>query len=301
MNRRFDGALFTLAVLLLWELLYRVVGSAGLSSPLTTFAAVVHLLSSGAFWKNVSAVVFSLAGGLAIGLLLGLSRFAGDVFDPILNALTAIPKITLYPVILLFFGLGMEAKVAFGTIHGIFPVIILTMNGVRNISPVVRKAAMRLTPAQTIRTVLLPAALPEIVSGMRIGVSLALLGTLIGELFASDRGIGFMLIQSVEHSDVPTTMAITVLLFAVAVVGGMATAVCIRAAERWTYDRKRRRLTPRLRSMSAASPIRSSRKAAGRRCARSTGSTCGSRRASSSASSVPRAAASRRCWKSLPV
>ena len=232
MNRRFDGALFTLAVLLLWELLYRVVGSAGLSSPLTTFAAVVHLLSSGAFWKNVSAtadafalaVVFSLAGGLAIGLLLGLSRFAGDVFDPILNALTAIPKITLYPVILLFFGLGMEAKVAFGTIHGIFPVIILTMNGVRNISPVVRKAAlaMRLTPAQTIRTVLLPAALPEIVSGMRIGVSLALLGTLIGELFASDRGIGFMLIQSVEHSDVPTTMAITVLLFAVAVVGGMA-------------------------------------------------------------------------------
>jgi NitT/TauT family transport system permease protein len=80
---------------------------------------------------------------------------------------------------------------------------------------------MRLTPAQTIRTVLLPAALPEIVSGMRIGVSLALLGTLIGELFASDRGIGFMLIQSVEHSDVPTTMAITVLLFAVAVAGGI--------------------------------------------------------------------------------
>jgi NitT/TauT family transport system permease protein len=231
MSRRFDGVLFTLAVLALWELLYRVVGSSGLSSPLTTLGTVGHLLTSDAFWKNASAtaeafafaVAFSLVGGLAIGLLLGLSRFAGDVFDPILNALTAIPKITLYPVILLFFGLGMEAKVAFGTIHGIFPVIILTMNGVRNIRPVVRKAAraMRLTPAQTIRTVLLPAALPEIVSGMRIGVSLALLGTLIGELFASDRGIGFMLIQSVEHSDVPTTMAITVLLFAVAVAGGI--------------------------------------------------------------------------------
>jgi NitT/TauT family transport system permease protein len=231
MSRRFDGVLFTLAALALWELLYRIVGSSGLSSPLTTLGAVGHLLTSDAFWKNASAtaeafafaVAFSLVGGLAIGLLLGLSRFAGDVFDPILNALTAIPKITLYPVILLFFGLGMEAKVAFGTIHGIFPVIILTMNGVRNIRPVVRKAAraMRLTPGQTIRTVLLPAALPEIVSGMRIGVSLALLGTLIGELFASDRGIGFMLIQSVEHSDVPTTMAITVLLFIVAVAGGI--------------------------------------------------------------------------------
>jgi NitT/TauT family transport system permease protein len=232
MNRRYDGALFTVAVLVLWELLYRVIGSSAISSPLVTLATVAHLLTSGPFWQNAAAtgeafalaVAFSLIGGLAIGLVLGLSRFAGDVFDPVLNALTAIPKITLYPVILLFFGLGMEAKVAFGTIHGIFPVIILTMNGVRNIRPVVRKAAraMRLTPGQTIRTVLLPAALPEIVSGMRIGVSLALLGTLIGELFASDRGIGFMLIQSVEHSDVPTTMAITVLLFAVAVAGGLA-------------------------------------------------------------------------------
>jgi len=232
MNRRFDGLLFTIAVLLLWQLLFRVVGASGISSPVTTLAAVAHLLGNGRFWQNVGAtgeafafaVVFALAGGLAIGLVLGLSRFAGDVFDPILNALTAIPKITLYPVILLFFGLGMEAKVAFGTIHGIFPVIILTMNGVRNISPVVRKAArvMRLTPAQTIRNVLLPAALPEIFSGMRIGVSLALLGTLVGELFASDRGIGFMLMQGVEHSDVPTVMALTLLLFAVAVVGGLA-------------------------------------------------------------------------------
>jgi NitT/TauT family transport system permease protein len=219
-------------VLLVWDALYHVVGSSGLSSPLTTLAAAVHLLSTGSFWQNVVAtadafalaVVFSLGGGLAIGLVLGLSRFAGDVFDPILNALTAIPKITLYPVILLFFGLGMEAKVAFGTIHGIFPVIILTMNGVRNITPVVRKAAraMRLTPAQTVRTVLLPAALPEIFSGMRIGISLALLGTLVGELFASDRGIGFMLMQSVEHGDVPNVMAITLLLFAVAVAGGIA-------------------------------------------------------------------------------
>jgi NitT/TauT family transport system permease protein len=232
MSRRFDGLLFTIGLLLLWELLYRIVGSSGLSSPITTLVTVAHLLGSGRFWQNVAAtadafalaVAFSLGGGLAIGLLLGLSRFAGDVFDPILNALTAIPKITLYPVILLFFGLGLSAKVAFGTIHGIFPVIILTMNGVRNISPVVRKAArvMRLTPAQTIRCVLLPAALPEIFSGMRIGVSLALLGTLVGELFASDRGIGFMLIQSVEHSDVPTVMALTLLLFAVAVIGGLA-------------------------------------------------------------------------------
>jgi NitT/TauT family transport system permease protein len=237
-----DALLFLVAVLVAWELFYRRVGDAGLASPLATFAQAGKLLADGGFWHNAQAtgyafalaVVLSLAGGLAIGLVLGLSRFAGDVADPMLNALSALPKITLYPVILLFFGLGMPAKVAFGTIHGIFPVIILTMNGVRNISPVIRKAArsMRLTPWQTVRTVMLPAALPEIFSGLRIGIALALLGTLIGELFASDRGIGFLLMQSVEHQDVPTIMALTVLLFAVAVLGGIGLLRIDRALHR---------------------------------------------------------------------
>jgi len=232
MRNRLDALVFALAVLVAWQLFYLRVGDAGLASPVATFVTVGKLLVAGDFWHNaaatayavVLAVAISVIGGLALGLFLGLSRFAGDVADPMLNALSALPKITLYPVILLFFGLGMPAKVAFGTIHGIFPVIILTMNGVRNISPVVRKVArsMRLTPWQTVRTVLLPAALPEIFSGLRIGIALALLGTLIGELFASDRGIGFLLMQSVEHQDVPTIMALTLMLFAVAVIGGIA-------------------------------------------------------------------------------
>ena len=231
MRQQLDGAIFIIVILVAWELLFRVVGDAGLSSPGTTLLTVAKLLVDGSFWNNAAAtgyavllaVAISLIGGLALGLWFGLSRFAGDVADPMLNTLSSLPKITLYPVILLLFGLGMAAKVAFGTIHAIFPVIILTMNGVRNISPVVRKAAraMHLTPWQTVRTVLLPAALPEIFSGLRIGIALALLGTLIGELFASDRGIGFLLMQSVEHQDVPTIMAITVMLFAIAVLGGI--------------------------------------------------------------------------------
>jgi NitT/TauT family transport system permease protein len=231
MRDRLDVIWFVAALLAAWELLYHAVGDAGLAPPGTTLITVGKLLVDGGFWHNAAAtgyafllaVIISVVGGLVIGLGLGLSRFAGDVADPMLNALSALPKITLYPVILLFFGLGMPAKVAFGTIHGIFPVIILTMNGVRNISPVVRKVArsLRLTPWQTVRTVLLPAALPEIFSGLRIGIALALLGTLIGELFASDRGIGFLLMQSVEHQDVPTIMALTLMLFGVAVAGGM--------------------------------------------------------------------------------
>ena len=69
----------------------------------------------------VWALLIAIGAGLLIGLVLGMSRLAGEVAEPILNALYAIPKITLYPVILLMFGLGLPAKIAFGTIHGIFP------------------------------------------------------------------------------------------------------------------------------------------------------------------------------------
>ena len=79
------------------------------------------------------ASVLSIAGGTLVGLWLGLRQFAGDVADPILGALYSLPKITLYPIILLIFGLGISAKIAFGAIHGFFPIAIFTMNAARNV------------------------------------------------------------------------------------------------------------------------------------------------------------------------
>jgi NitT/TauT family transport system permease protein len=226
-----DIPAFTLTCLALWELLYLRVGPEGLSPPLETIVAIGKLLASPQFLQNVEAtgwafllaLAIAVVGGLAIGLFLGLVPLAGEVAAPILNALAALPKITLYPVILLIFGLGLAAKVAFGTIHGIFPIVILTMNGIRTIRPVVRKTgrALRLTRAQTIRTLLLPAALPEIFSGLRMGVGLCLFGTLIGELFASDRGIGFVLMRDMQNQDIPDITAIAVMLFGVAIAAGI--------------------------------------------------------------------------------
>jgi NitT/TauT family transport system permease protein len=105
--------------------------------------------------------------------------------------------------------------VAFGALHGIFPMIIFTMSGVKNVKPVLLKSAkaLRLSPAASMRHILIPAALPEIFTGFRIGFSLTLLGTLVGELFASDRGLGFMLIRAIEHNDAATILALTLLLF----------------------------------------------------------------------------------------
>ncbi len=119
----------------------------------------------------VMALIPAIVSGLTIGFTLGYSRSAAQTFEPILVAFYSIPKITLYPILLLIFGLGISAKVAFGTIHGIIPIALFTMNAVRNVRPVLIKTGkvMQLSQADMVRTILFPAALPEIFTGLRVG------------------------------------------------------------------------------------------------------------------------------------
>jgi NitT/TauT family transport system permease protein len=238
-STRFDHALLVAGFLAFWQLLHWAVGPDVVSSPWATIARAVELLGTPTFWGHVNATltafalasVISIAGGIALGLWLGLRRFAGDVADPILGTLYSIPKITLYPIILLMFGLGVSAKIAFGVIHGIFPIAIFTMNAVRNVAPVFRRTArvMRLSPVATAATIMAPAALPEILAGIRVGVALTLLGTLIGELFAATSGLGFVLIRAMDVHAVVDILAITLLLFCFAA----GVNASLRLVERW--------------------------------------------------------------------
>ncbi|MEO7032170.1 MAG: ABC transporter permease subunit [Burkholderiaceae bacterium] len=198
---------------------------------MTTLQQVWYEISDVEFAANLAetskafsvALLISLVGGAVVGILLGARRLAGDVFEPLLIALYSIPKIALYPVILLMFGLGISAKIAFGAIHGIIPVMIITMTAVRNVRPVYRRAIQshRLTAWQGMVHVLIPATVPEIVAGLRIGFSLTLLGTLLGEMFASQRGIGHLLMIAIERNDAATIMALALMLFIFATVVSM--------------------------------------------------------------------------------
>jgi NitT/TauT family transport system permease protein len=210
------------ALLLLWQGLHAVAGSLVLPSPLGSAERLAAIMSDPEFaghaWETGRAFAVALliawAGGLGLGVLLGAHRLSGEVAEPMLVALYSIPKITLYPVILLFFGLGVSAKIAFGALHGIIPVAIFSMNAVRNIRPVYLRSAraMRLAPLQAALHVMVPASLPEIVSGFRVGFALTLLGTMIGEMFASQRGIGYMLVKAMENNEPETIMALALLL-----------------------------------------------------------------------------------------
>jgi NitT/TauT family transport system permease protein len=137
----------------------------------------------------------------------------------VLVALYSIPKITLYPIVLLAFGIGMPAKIAFGAIHGIMPIAIFAMARCATSIPFTSSTArvMRLPPLRIASRVLLPAAIPEIFTGIRIGFSLTLIGTLLGEMFASQRGIGHLLMQAIGLHNVRMIMALTLLLVVIAV------------------------------------------------------------------------------------
>jgi len=222
-----DAIAMTLVVLAIWEGLFAYAGDVAITSPLATFRYAATLLGSATFWPHVAATMLAFAyallisavAGVALGLWLGLRRIAGDVAEPMLVALYTIPKVTLYPVMLLAFGLGLSAKVAFGVIHGMIPIVLFTLGAVKTLPPVYLRSAraMRLTSLQTGWRVLLPAVLPEVVSGLRIGFSVTLLGVLIGEMFASQRGLGFLIINGISSHNVRLTTAVTllVMLFAI--------------------------------------------------------------------------------------
>lgn len=226
--RGLDGLWLLIALILIWQLLHEWAGDVALTSPATTISHALTLLDSKRFWphayESLRALGLALAiaslGGLGLGVWLGAHRLSGQVAEPLLIALYSIPKVTLYPLILLVFGLGLSAKVAFGAIHGVIPIAIFTLNAVRAIKPVHLKTAkaLRLTPWQAFAHVWLPAALPEILAGQRVGFSLTLLGVLIGEMFASQRGVGFLIMNAIGLNDVKQIMAL-VLMIAVVSVG----------------------------------------------------------------------------------
>lgn len=212
-----------------WQGLHLWVGESALASPAATVRYGASLVASDDFWPHLretlkafaAGYALAVALGLATGFWLGFHRVSGEVLEPMVVAVYSLPKVTLYPILLLAFGLGISAKIAFGTLHGVIPIILFTLSAVRNVRPILLKTgrALRLTPLQTATSILFPAALPEIFTGLRIGFSLTLIGVLLAEMFASQRGLGFLLMNGIGLHNVELVMAVTLMIvvFAAAV------------------------------------------------------------------------------------
>jgi NitT/TauT family transport system permease protein len=221
-NSLHNATVLIVGVFVLWQVMYWVVGDIALRSPWQTIAYLPELARIHEFWRHLSntlqafgmALVLAVVLGLLIGFTLGLHKLSAAAMEPMLVAMYSIPKITLYPILLLVFGLGMSAKVVFGAIHGIIPVALFTLAAVRGIKPILLKTGrvLKLDATRMVRSILFPAAVPEVFTGIRVGFSLTLIGTVLGEMFAAQHGLGYLLMNAIGLYNVDVIMSVTFLL-----------------------------------------------------------------------------------------
>lgn len=196
----------SLAVFLLaWQAIV-VIGSYPpfiLPGPLTVAQRFGKAWTDGTMWPHFSTTLvevllgFALGASLALvtGVLLARSRLAEKLLSPYLVAAQATPVLALAPLIALWFGSGLLSKLVITSLIVFFPIAVATMVGLRSVDPRLLEMArsFRATPSQVVRRVEIPAALPAILGGMRVGVTLAVIGAIIGEWAGGDKGLGVLI------------------------------------------------------------------------------------------------------------
>lgn len=217
------------ALLAIWEiaarsgLLYRDV----VPSLLLILRALAHLLAEPTFYANLGvtagevalAILIGGGGGVAVGILLGSNRFLQRAYEPLLHYLGPTPKIIFFPLLIMWFGVGPGSKVAMGALSSFFPVAISVAAAMREIDTVLIRVGLsfRLNVGQMISKIYLPAMRAPVINGLRIGLGVAIIGTLLAETKLANQGLGYAVIQTYATFDMPRMYALLIVVFLLAV------------------------------------------------------------------------------------
>ena len=141
------------------------------------------------------ALVFAWTLGIGVGTLAGLRPFLGATAGPLLSSMFAVPLISWYPLFMVWFGIGIASKITYAIVSGFFPIAINTMNGIRAVDRqyFLLGRALGCSRRQIVFGILLPMAMPSMVSGLRIGTGLVVIGVIVAEMLASLGGIGYLI------------------------------------------------------------------------------------------------------------
>jgi ABC-type nitrate/sulfonate/bicarbonate transport system permease component len=218
-----------LVVLAIWEamsrsgLLYRDV----VPSLVAIGRALFVLLASPNFYFHLAvtageigaAVAIGSALGLVAGIVLGANRFLSQAYESFLYYLGPTPKIIFFPIMIMWFGVGSESKIALGVLSCFFPVALSVAAGMRQIDKSLVRVgrSFRANTWQMIRKIYLPAMRHPVINGIRLGFGVALIGTLLAETKLSNKGIGFLIINAYTTFDMPRMYAMLIVLFALAI------------------------------------------------------------------------------------
>jgi ABC-type nitrate/sulfonate/bicarbonate transport system permease component len=202
------GPLVFVVLIALWQLgsSYGVISPIALPAPSQAFAALVDLIRTGTLWKHLGASIERLvvgwtlgtALGIAVGLTIGLFSLVRAGLLPLVSAIFPIPKIALLPLFVIWFGTGEGSKIATILFGAFFPTVIATYGGVDNVDRgLIRMGqSFGLTWLSIVRKIIIPGALPAILSGFRISVSIAIVLLVAAEMIGAQYGIGAYVLEA---------------------------------------------------------------------------------------------------------
>ena len=236
-----------IALLAFWQFSSgRLIDPLFVSAPNLVGLRLWRWILDGTLWSNLSVTLYATALGFIIGALVGFvlglvfGRYqtVADIFDPYITALYSIPKIALAPLFIIWFGIGIESKVAVSAAIVFFVVFLNTYAGVRDVNPLFIHATriMGGNEAHVLQHVVIPSATSWVITGLKVSVPYALVGTVIGEFMSANRGIGYIIATATGLFD---TTSVYAGLLVLGVVGAVIN-VALKHAETWLLRWKAR-------------------------------------------------------------
>jgi NitT/TauT family transport system permease protein len=222
-----------------WEIIGRQIDPLFMSYPTAVFASTIRLIENGELVTALSSslrsffISFSISCfiGLSLGLMIGRYRVVEAAADWLVNALYSTPLVAIIPLVILWFGLGNVAKIFIISLLAFFPILINTISGVRNVPAhlVELGNAFGAKEHQIFTKVILPSALPYMMTGVRLGIGRAIIGMVVAEFFTAITGLGALIVKYGNQYDTATMFVpIFVLMFL-----GVISSVLVKKAEQW--------------------------------------------------------------------
>ena len=194
-------------------------------------ASIWKLLANPAFYANLQVTAWEIFLSLAIGsvlgiivgILLGANRFLALAYEPYVYYLAPTPRIIFFPVMIMWFGVGIASKIALGALSCFFTVALSTAGGMRQIDKVLVRVGrtFRATPLQMAMKIYLPAMRVPVLNGIRLGFGTATVTALLAETKLSNQGLGFMIMQIYSRFDMPSLYGLLIIVFVLAGIGNL--------------------------------------------------------------------------------
>ena len=203
------------------------------------------------------AMLFACGGGILVGALVGGLALLRTLFLPVFSSLYAVPIVILYPIFTAWLGIGSESKIAFAAAYGFFPVMLSTAAGIRTIDPqyILAARSMGATLSQQITRVVIPASIPTVLTGLRLGGALTIIGVVVAEMLTSAAGIGYLVTRYRTILDSPRVFAGILMILCLSVMFDILARVVERRTLRWqTAGRRPKRSRQDLQTVPAGAP-----------------------------------------------